>query len=152
MMQFSERENMVRRTMNTLGETMSEPSTTAAAGIAGWKLLAGAGGAAGLAAIVVMLMTQPRSPREWAVGLITTVVGSVFGGAAVVQYLDLHSWLATMPGTVGLIGLCFACGLPAWAITRWTFTWIMRRDGKAIDEVMQEAADSARNVVRGAER
>lgn len=152
MMNFSQRDDMVRRTMNSLGQAMSEPSTTAAAGIAGWKLLAGAGGAAGLAAVVVMLMTQPRSPREWAVGLITTVVGSIFGGAALVQYLDLHGWLATMPGTVGLIGLCFACGLPAWAITRWTFTWIIRRDGKAIDEVVQDAADSARNVVRGVGR
>ena len=39
-----------------------------------------------LATIVVMLMTPPRSTREWAVGVISTVVTEFGGGAIAVQY------------------------------------------------------------------
>ena len=123
-----------------------EPTTSTAAGIAGWKLLGGAAGAAGLAAMVVMLMTQPRSAREWAVALITTVLGSVCGGAALVQYLGLQSWTHSYTGAVALIGVCFACGLPAWAVTRWCFTWMARREGKDIGQVL---SDVRRDIAGG---
>lgn len=121
---------------------MTEPTTSGAAGIAGWKLIGGAAGVAaggaGLAAIVVMCMTPPRSPREWAVALITTVLGSVCGGAALVQYLGLHAWTLDYLGLVALLGLVFACGLPAWAIVRWTFTWMERRRDRDIAEIAAE--------------
>ena len=121
---------------------MTEPASSAAAGAAGWKLIGGAAGAAaggaGLAAIVVMLMTQPRSPREWAVGLISTVIGSVAGGAAVVQHFALQAWMDSYVGLVGMLGLVFACGLPAWAIVRWVFTFIERRKDKDAAEVLDE--------------
>jgi hypothetical protein len=72
---------------------MSEPTSSAAGGLFAWKLVGGAAGfaagGAGLAAIIVMLMTPPRSPREWAVGLISTVLGSICGGAVVVQHFAL---------------------------------------------------------------
>lgn len=94
---------------------------------------------AGLAALVVMCMTTPRSPREWAVGLISTVMGSVCGGAAVVQHFGLQDWARDYVGLVALIGVVFACGLPAWAIVRWVFNWIEKRQGKDIGEVFQDA-------------
>lgn len=121
---------------------MTEPASSTAGGVVLWKLLGGATGfgiAAGLAAVVVMLMTPPRSKREWAVGLITTVIGSLCGGAAVVQYLGLHGWFQTYVGMVAAMGLAFACGLPAWAIVRWVFTWIIRRQDKDIGEVIGDA-------------
>lgn len=122
---------------------MAEPASGAAAGAAaGWKLIGGAAGAAaggaGLAAIVVMLMTQPRSPREWAVGLISTVIGSVAGGAAVVQQYGLQAWMDSYVGLVAMLGVVFACGLPAWAIVRWCFTFIERRKDKDAAEVFDE--------------
>lgn len=95
-------------------------------------------GGAGLAAIVVMLMTPPRSKREWAVGLISTVLGSTCGGAFVVQQLSLHLWLESYVGLVALLGLVFACGLPAWAVVRWSFTWMIRRQERDIGEIAQE--------------
>lgn len=123
---------------------MPEPTTSSAAGAAlGWKAVGGlagvAAGGAGLAAIIVMLMTQPRSPREWAVGLISTVLGSVCGGAAVVMHFELQAWLHSYVGLVAILGLCFACGLPAWAVVRWAFTWMEQRRGKPLDEVMRDA-------------
>lgn len=126
---------------------MSEPTSSAAGGLAVWKLVGGAAGVAaggaGLAAVIVMLMTPPRSPREWAVGLISTVMGSICGGAAVIQKFGLQDWLQTYPGLVATMGLAFACGLPAWAIVRWVFTWITRRDGKDIAEIVAEVRGQA---------
>lgn len=122
---------------------MTEPASSAAAGAAaGWKLIGGAAGAAGigagLAAVVVMLMTQPRSAREWAVGLISTLIGSVAGGAAVVQHYRLQAWMDSYAGIVALIGLVFACGLPAWALVRWGFNFVERRKDKDLGDVADE--------------
>lgn len=121
---------------------MSEPASSAAGGFIAWKAVGGAAGfaagGAGLATIIVMLMTPPRSPREWAVGLISTVLGSICGGAAVVQYFALHNWLNSYVGLMATMGLAFACGLPSWAIVRWTFTWIIRRQGQDLGEVIAD--------------
>lgn len=129
---------------------MSEPASSTAAGIGAWKLIGGAAGAAsigaGLAAIVVMCMTPPRSKREWAVGLISTVVGSIAGGAAVIQHYGLHSWMQEPAGLVAVLGLVFGCGLPAWAIVRWLFTWIERRRDRDLIEV---AAELRRDIAGG---
>ncbi len=130
---------------------MAEPtsSATGVAGFAAWKAVGGAAGigagGAGLAAIVVMLMTPPRSAREWAVGLISTVLGSVSGGAAVIMKFGLQDWSHSWTGLIALLGLVFACGLPAWAIVRWGFTWIIRRQDKDLGEVVNEV----RNDIKG---
>lgn len=123
---------------------MPEPiSPTAAAGAAAWSAIGGAAGAssagAGLAAIVVMLMMPPRSKREWAVGLISTVIGSVCGGAFVIQHFGLQAWAGSFNGLLSLIGLAFACGLPAWTIVRWSFTWMILRQRMDLGEVIRDA-------------
>lgn len=126
-----------------------EPTTsTGAAGMAGWKLIGGLAGlgaiGAGLAAVVVMCITTPRDPKEWAVGLISTVMASVAGGSAVVQYMGIQHWANSHFGLIALLGLCFTCGLPGWAVVRWTFNAIRKRDGKGIDEIAQEVRDGFR--------
>jgi len=110
--------------------------------MAGWKLIGGMAGAgaigAGLASVVVMCITTPRSPREWAVGLISTVVGSIGGGAAVIQHYGLQSWAQEPFGLVAMLGLVFTCGLPAWAVVRWLFNFIEKRKGAGLDEVVAD--------------
>ncbi|CBJ38352.1 protein of unknown function [Ralstonia solanacearum CMR15] len=132
---------------------MSEPISGSAAGVAGWKLIGGAAGAgaigAGLASIVVMCITTPRSPREWAVGLTSTVVGSIAGGSAIIMKFSLQSWARDPFGLVAMLGLVFACGLPAWAIVRWTFNWIEKRKDRDLAEVAAEVVDDARQIVAG---
>lgn len=124
---------------------MSEPISGAAAGAAGWKLIGGAAGAAGigagLAAIVVMCAMTPRSPKEWAIGLISTVVASIGGGAAAIQYFGLQSWGQTPIGLVGMLGLVFACGLPGWALVRWLFNYIAKRQNADLADVVREARE-----------
>jgi len=124
---------------------MSEPISSAAAGAAGWKLLGGAAGAgaigAGLASIVVMCAMTPRSPKEWAVGIISTVAASVGGGAAVIQHFGLQAWANTPIGLVAMFGLVFACGLPGWAVVRWLFNYIAKRQGADISEVIHDVKE-----------
>lgn len=121
---------------------MSEPISGAAAGAAGLKLLGGTALAAaigaGLAAVVVMCMMTPRSPREWAVGLISTVVSSIGGGAAVIQHYGLEAWALKPAGLVAMLGLVFACGLPGWAIVRWLFNYIEAKRGATLADVVRD--------------
>ena len=139
---------------------MSEPiSGSAAAGAAAFKAFGGpaavAAGAAGLGArggmmMLMMMMTMtPRSPREWAVGLISTVVSSVAGGAAVVQKLGLQAWTHDYIGLVALFGVVFACGLPGWAVVRWLFNFIEKRRDKDLAEVAEDVRDAVAGAKHG---
>lgn len=102
-----------------------------------------------MASVVVMLMTRPRTGREWAVGLISTVLSSVGGGAFAILRFSLlvpvqnaHTDLELVLSLMGMLGIVFACGLPGWAVVRWSFNWMAKREGKDLGEV---AAD-----IRGA--
>ncbi|WP_299161036.1 hypothetical protein [Accumulibacter sp.] len=77
--------------------------------------------APGLSVIVAILMTPPRSTREWAVGLINTVVTGIGGGAIAVQHFRLQEWVDSITRLVALGGFIFGCGLPGWAIVCWAF-------------------------------
>ena len=46
-------------------------------------------------------------------------------------------------GLVAILGLVFACGLPAWAVVRWVFNYILRREGRDIAEIVAEARRTA---------
>lgn len=124
-------------------QNMSEPISGAAAGAAGWKIIGGAAGAgaigAGLAAVVVMCAMTPRSAKEWAVGIISTVVASIGGGAAVIQHFGLQDWAQSPIGLIAMLGLVFACGLPGWALVRWMFNYIEKNREKSIDDVVRDA-------------
>ncbi len=121
---------------------MSEPITGAAAGAAGLTLLGGTALAAaigaGLASVVVMCMMTPRSPKEWAVGLISTIVFSIGGGAAVIQHYGLETWALKPVGLVAMLGLVFACGLPGWAIVRWLFNYIEAKRNATLADVVRD--------------
>lgn len=125
--------------------TMPEPTTSSAAGgFAAYKLAVALGLPAGLAAIVVMLWIQPKSPREWAMALICTVVSSICGGAALVQHLGMQDWANTTIGLLGLGGLIFACGLPGWVLVRAGFAWVEKRKGKDLAELVHDVREAAK--------
>lgn len=116
---------------------MTEPASTAVGGIALYKLGA-FGFFAFLAAILVMVMTLPKTPREFVVAMICTVVSSVCGGAFLVRWLDIGSWVQDDIGMVALCGIIFVCGLPAWVIVRAWFAWSESRKDKALPEMVKE--------------
>jgi len=124
---------------------MAEPTSSGVAGAAAFKAFGGVAGVAalgtGLASAVVMLMTPPRSKREWAVGLISTLVSSIGGGAAVIEYFALHDWVRSQIGLLAMGGLIFACGLPGWAIVRWIFNFIEKNRDASIDEIANDVKE-----------
>ena len=125
-------------------QNMSEPISTGAAGVAGWKILgglAGTGIGAGLAAYIVMSMTKPRTNQEWHVALICTLVGSIGGGAALISYLGLQRWADDVFGLVGMFGIAFACGLPAWLIVRALFAYIDKKRDADITEIVKDVKE-----------
>lgn len=138
------------------GPSMTEPASGAAASIAGWKLLGGAAGALGvgaaLATVVAMCLSLPRTLREWAVALISTVVSSLGGGALVIVKFGLLEAL-TRSATeldlfirlLGVLGIVFTCGLPGWAVVRWVFNWLEKRKDKDLGEIVGEV----RGVIGG---
>ena len=121
---------------------MPEPASSGVAGAAAFQAAGGvAAGGALLSTIVVMLMTPPRTHREWAVGVISTVVTGVGGGAMAVQYFGLQEWVNAVTGLVALGGLIFGCGLPGWAIVRWVFNFIEKNRDAGIDEVAHDVKE-----------
>lgn len=128
---------------------MSDPISGTVAGAVGWKIIGGAAGALGIgaafASVVVMLMTLPKNGSEWTVGLILRVIGGIAGGAYVIIKLDLLHAIQPADDIYSLffalcsvLGIAFACGLPAWAVVRWIFTYIEKQRGKDIMEVAKE--------------
>ena len=125
---------------------MPEPTSSSVAGAAAayhainGSALAAASGAT-LAAVVTMLMTPPRTTREWAVGLISTVVSSIGGGAFTVEYFQFHHWAFSTLGLCAMGGLMFACGLPGWALVRWIFNFIDKNRDASIDDIAKNAKE-----------
>jgi hypothetical protein len=124
---------------------MSEPITTGAAGAIGWAKIGGLAGVsgigAGLATYVVMTMTKPKTDQEWHVALITTIIGSICGGAALASYMGWQAWADNVIGLMGLIGVCFACGLPSWLIVRALFAYIEKKRDADITEIVKDVKE-----------
>lgn len=102
--------------------------------------------AVALVAAVVLMTRMPRSPQEWAVGLICTVVSSLAGGSFIIVKWGLHEWITDVWGMMALGGFFFVCGIPGWALVRWTFNFINKQEGKTIIEVIKEVK-KARNDI-----
>lgn len=105
--------------------------------------------AVAMVAAVVLMTRMPRSPQEWAVGLICTVVSSLAGGSFIIMKWSLHSWVADIWGVITLGGFFFVCGLPGWAIVRWIFNYIDRQEGKTIIEVIKEIRKDKNDITGG---
>jgi hypothetical protein len=116
---------------------MSEPASSAAAGIALYKIGA-FGFVAVLAAIVVMAMTLPKTVREFVVAMISTVVGSICGGAYIVSWLGIAHWVNDDFGLAAIAGIIFVCGLPAWLLVRALFVYAELRKDKSLIEMIGE--------------
>jgi hypothetical protein len=117
---------------------MTEPASTTVAGGIALDKLGAFGGFAFLAAILVMVMTLPKTPREFVVAMVSTVVSSVCGGAFLVRWLDIGAWVQDDIGMIAVCGLICVCGLPAWVIVRAWFAWSEARRNIALPELVKE--------------
>lgn len=123
---------------------MSEPITTTAGGVALSKFIPILGPV--LATVIVMCLATPQSKREWTAALTSTVAMSLFGGSFVVSYLGLNSWAQDSIGLMGITGICFACGLPAWVVVRALFAWMAKQKDKDLAELARAVAKEVRDI------
>ena len=98
-----------------------------------------------LVCLVVLLMRPPRSPQEWAVGLICTVVSSFGLGAAVVLRFGLQGLAQDYVGMCALGLLIFVCGLPGWFMVRLAFNYMNHNEDKSLIDVIRDV----RKAVKG---
>ena len=110
-----------------------------AASFVGGKTIAAMGGGLTLATIIVMAMTTPPTKKEFLLALISTVVFSFAGGAAFIMYFNLQEWATSFFGLIAILGICFTCGLPGWAIVRSTFIYFEKNKKVPIDDVIKKA-------------
>lgn len=123
---------------------MSEPLSGAAGGYALSKFIPILGPV--LATIIVMCLATPQSKREWTAALTSTVAMSLFGGSFIVSYLGLNSWAQDSIGLMGITGICFACGLPAWVVVRALFAWMAKQKDKDLAELARAVAKEVRDI------
>lgn len=97
-----------------------------------------------LSYLVVIMSRMPRTREEWVVSLITTIVGSIAGGAFIIIRFGLQQYANDWFGLCVLGGIIFASGLPFWAIARWTFTYINKQENADITEVIADIKNKMR--------
>lgn len=126
---------------------MTDLSSAVAAGIAGIAAkIAGLSAPAILAAVVVMAKTPPKTFSEFVVGVISTLMASLSGGAALVSYLGLTELVNDHWGLATIGGIMFVCGLPGWLLVRAFFLWAQRRRHMDIAELLEDAKRGYRNT------
>ena len=89
-------------------------------------------------ATVVLMTRLPRSPQEFLVGVICTVVSSLMGGSFLIIYFGLQTWASHVWGVMVIGGLFFTAGLPGWALVRWVFNFIDAREGSTLLDIFRE--------------
>ncbi len=142
-------ENVILKSLILGNKIMTEPVSTTIGGITALKMF-------GLwiivticvlsVAAVVFMMRMPRSMNEWGVGLITTVVSSLAGGSFIIVRFDLHSWTTNTWGWFAIGGLFFICGLPGWALIRWIFNYVGKKENSDIFEVVTDIKNDIKGL------
>jgi hypothetical protein len=134
---------------------MPEPtSSSAAGGIAAWKLAGGILGIGVVASALGFLVLLPKSPKEAAVRAVATMTGSALLGPFLVAALysrwpEVFASGAQLAATMGLepwFGLFMIgapviamAGLPAWWILGAAVLWLEKRRGKDLGELAADA-------------
>ncbi|ENX37680.1 hypothetical protein [Acinetobacter courvalinii] len=96
--------------------------------------------------LVVLMTRMPRSPQEWAVGLICTVISSLAGGSFIIVKWGLYEWITDIWGMIAFGGFFFICGISGWALVRWIINFIDKQEGKTIVEVIKEVKKARRDI------
>jgi hypothetical protein len=134
-----------------------ESATSAAGGIAAWKIITGLFGLSVVITIMGFLVAWPQTAREAAARVAATMLGSVFLGpffaiwayqrwpelyAAGIEFaerLGAGDW--SMLVGMGMVATPFICmaGLPFWWILGAVVLWFKKRDGKDVGELINDA-------------
>jgi hypothetical protein len=131
-----------------------EPASSAAGGVAAWKLGVAILGVGFVASTLGFLVLFPKTMKEAAVRVAATMVGSAFVGPALVaavysRYPEVFGGGVTLAVKFGMepwFGLFVVgapilalAGLPFWWILGAVVLWLDRRKGKDIGEMVADA-------------
>jgi hypothetical protein len=149
------------------GTSMSEPASSAAGGIAAWKIGASILGIGIVASGLGFLVLLPKTPREAALRALATMAGSalfgpfvvaaayskwpeIFGaGVQLAHRMGLEPWLGFF--TVGAPLLAMA-GLPFWWVLGAGVLWFERRRGKDLAELAADARTGVSTAIAPARK
>lgn len=139
-----------------------EPASSAAGGIAAWKLGAALLGVGVVASAIGFFVLWPKTVREGVSRIAATILGSaVFGPAAAIaafhrfpEMFNAAVKLATQVGLDPLAGWMAACapwmvlsGLPVWWVGGAIARWFEKRKGKDIEELASDAKRAMKGAV-----
>lgn len=105
-----------------------------------------------MATAVVMIATLPRTTKEWAVALISTLFSSFGIGITVTLYFGLHQRLMSahqvevVMAMIQITSVLFAGGLPGWILVRGLFLWSERRKDRDLAELAAELAKQVKEI------
>jgi hypothetical protein len=132
------------------GAIMSEPASSAAGGIALWKVAGSILGIGVVASALGFLVLLPKTPKEAAFRALATMAGSALLGPLVVaaaysRYPEVFSAGATIAQSIGMepwLGMFMVAapllamaGLPFWWVLGAGVLWFERRKGKDLGEL-----------------
>lgn len=91
------------------------------------------------AAVVVMLLIQPNSTKQWFAALLSTVITSISLGAYILQhYLGIAESTKNIFDLMQIGGVFFIAGLPGWILVRAIFLFGEKNKHKTILEILKE--------------
>lgn len=141
---------------------MAEPTSSAAGGFVLWKAIAGLLAVGVIASGLGFMVLPPKTPREFAVRAIATMVGSallgpLFVAAAYSKWPEVFAAGATMAQAMGMdnwmgmfmVGapLLAMAGLPFWWLLGAAVLWFEKRRGKDLGEMAADARADVGKVV-----
>lgn len=126
------------------GPQMTEPVSTTAAAVGsavGWAKVGSIAKSvftspytlAAMAATIVMMMTMPAGKKQQFVALLSTFLGSIFGGSFIIEHYALASL-----SSIALGGVYLLAGLPIWVAVRGFFAYTERDKTKSIIDYIKE--------------
>jgi hypothetical protein len=83
---------------------------------------------------LVMTLTTPKNEKELFSAIVSTGLFSVTGGAAFIDYFDLHTKL----GTSATLGVACMLGLPGWFLVKIAFNFFNKNKDKSADDVIND--------------
>ncbi len=99
-----------------------------------------------LASVVVVVMTPPKTAREWIASFISTLACSVGLGAYVVShYLGFDGVGDEMTAMIAG-GVYFLCGLPGWFVVRTIFFTMEQHRNKNILDILNSIRGKDENL------
>lgn len=141
---------------------MSEPASSAAGGLAAWKIGASILGIGVVASALGFMVLLPKTPREAALRALATMIGSALAGPFLVaavysKWPEVFGAGVKLADTAGLepwfgffmVGapLLAIAGLPFWWILGASVLWFDKRRGKDLGELAADARADVGKVV-----